>query len=85
MPNAQMSEKSQAFADTLVSYAKICMDDEFKVSRCIPTDVAERSKVSPIELSARQEKIKGFMGVSLASDKISGLTKFSRARLMSGF
>lgn len=27
------SEKSQAFADTLVSYAKICMNDEFKV-RC---------------------------------------------------
>lgn len=50
MPNAHMTEKSQAFADTLVSYAKICMEDEFKVS--------------PIELSARQEKIKGFIGVS---------------------
>ncbi|TIA72864.1 hypothetical protein E3P92_01973 [Wallemia ichthyophaga] len=48
MPNAHMTEKSQAFADTLVSYAKICMEDEFKVS--------------PIELSARQEKIKGFIG-----------------------
>ena len=66
MPDAHTAEKSQALADTLVSYARICMDDEFKVGACffMPTDVADWRKVSPIELSARQEKIKGFMGVS---------------------
>lgn len=37
MPDAHATEKSQAFADTLVSYAKICMDDEFKV-RAIHTN-----------------------------------------------
>ncbi|TIA91633.1 hypothetical protein E3P99_00965 [Wallemia hederae] len=64
MPDAHTAEKSQALADTLVSYARICMDDEFKVGACffMPTDVADWRKVSPIELSARQEKIKGFMG-----------------------
>ncbi|EIM20918.1 protein serine/threonine phosphatase 2C [Wallemia mellicola CBS 633.66] len=60
IPDGTITEKSQALADTLVSYARICMDDEFKVS--------------PIELSARQEKIKGFMGGKV--DDVTVITAF---------